>query len=109
MNFNGGSNARTRAMAMAALRAFICVYLIYLGGKLIYDHVKGESEMAPWMVWFFGILFILAGLAFGIYTWKRYQKDKQEPPEEPSEETPQEPQENAPEEPSENHMEEHEK
>lgn len=78
MNNNGAPNPRGRSTTMAMLRAVVSGYLIYLGGSLIYDHVKGKSEMVPWMVWVFGIFFILAGAAFGLYTWKRYQKEKAE-------------------------------
>ena len=78
MNFNGTPNPNGRNIAMASLRAVVACYIIYLGGKIISDHVKGESEMAPWMCWFFGILFIVAGAAFLFYTWKRYKKDKAE-------------------------------
>ena len=78
MNNNGAPNPRNRAIAMASLRAVVAGYLVYLGGKLISDYLKGESEIIPWMVWVFGPLFIVAGLAFGFYTWKRYQKEKAE-------------------------------
>ena len=84
---NGASNPRGRAMVMATLRAVVAGYLIYLGGSLIYGQLKGESEMIPWVAWFFGIFFILAGGAFGIYTWKRYKKESTENPEEAPEET----------------------
>ena len=84
---NGAPNPRGRAMTMATLRAVVAGYLIYLGGSLIYGHLKGESEMIPWMAWFFGIFFILAGIAFGIYTWKRYKQETAEKPEETQEET----------------------
>ena len=84
---NGGSNPRGRAMTIATLRAVVAGYLIYLGGSLIYGRLKGESDMIPWMAWFFGIFFILAGVAFGIYTWKRYKQETTEKPEEVQEET----------------------
>ena len=88
MNFNGAPNPNGRNIAMASLRAVVAGYLIYLGGKIIYDHVKGQSEMIPWMCWFFGILFILAGSAFLIYTWMRYKKEKAEQAQEAAQETP---------------------
>ena len=78
MNNNEAPNPRNRAIAMASLRAVVAGYLIYLGGKLIYDFLNGKSEIIPWMVWVFGPLFIVAGLAFGFYTWRRYQKEKLE-------------------------------
>ena len=84
---NGAQSPRGRAITMATLRAVVAGYLIYLGGSLIYGQLKGESEMIPWMAWFFGIFFILAGGAFGIYTWKRYKKETKENPEETPEET----------------------
>jgi hypothetical protein len=80
MNSNGAPDPRNRAIAMASLRAVVAGYLIYLGGRLIYDYYHGTSEMALWMTWFFGVVFILAGSAFALYTWKRYQKEKREQP-----------------------------
>ncbi|MBP5294295.1 MAG: hypothetical protein J6Y95_01095 [Lachnospiraceae bacterium] len=88
MNNNGAPNPRNRAIAMASLRAVVAGYLVYLGGKLISDYLKGESEIIPWMVWVFGPLFIVAGLAFGFYTWKRYQKEKAEAQAEAVQESP---------------------
>ena len=76
MNNLGAPNAKGRAISMASLRAVVAGYLIYLGGKLIYDRLHtAESEMPVWLAWVFGIFFILAGSAFGFYTWKRYRKE----------------------------------
>ena len=75
MNNLGAPNPKGRAISMASLRAVVAGYLIYLGGKLIYDRLHTESEMPVWLAWVFGIFFILVGGAFGFYTWKRYRKE----------------------------------
>ncbi len=65
-----------RSGNMAALRAVVAAYLVYLGGSLVWDRLTGKSDMALWAVWGCGILFIAAGIAFGVFTWRRWQADK---------------------------------
>ena len=66
---------RSKAVNRAALRGVICVYLIYLGGSLIRDLLRGESTLSPALVWSAGLLFVLGGLGFGWYTWRRWKLD----------------------------------
>ena len=80
-----------RAKSAAVLRGIVAGYIIYLGGSLIVDHLRGSSTLSPWAVWTAGLGFIAAGAAFGVYVWRRFrierEKAKLQPPEQqPSEE-----------------------
>ena len=68
---------RSKAMNLASLRALVAAYLIYLGISLIYDHLSGRSSLSPVFVWLTGLFFILAGICFGFYIWKRWRTDTQ--------------------------------
>ena len=61
---------RNRAMNIATLRAVVAAYLVYLGGSLIVDYLRGRSGVSPILAWGPGLLFIAAGIGFGYYTWK---------------------------------------
>ena len=61
---------RTRAMNITTLRAVVAAYLVYLGGSLIVDYLRGRSGVSPILAWGPGLLFIAAGIGFGYYTWK---------------------------------------
>ncbi len=80
----------SRAKGAAFLRAVVAGYLIYLGYTLLRDYLGGASTLEPWVAWTVGPGFIAAGIAFGVYVWKRYQAAREEakrpagqPPEEP--------------------------
>lgn len=66
---------RGRAVNVASLRAVVAVYLMYLGVSLVRDRLTGTSDMALWLAWLCGIFFVLAGAAFGWFTWKRWRAD----------------------------------
>lgn len=66
---------RNRALSMLVLRGAVAVYLIYLGGSLIYEWLSGISGLPVYVVWGGGILFIAGGVLFGLYVWQRFQKD----------------------------------
>ena len=66
---------RNRAMNLASLRAVVAAYLVYLGGSLIVDHLRGRSEMPPLLAWAAGLIFIAAGLGFGYYIWKQWKSE----------------------------------
>ena len=72
---------KTKISTIAVLRAVVAGYLFYLGFTILRDLLQGGASPAgtpgslpPWLLWLCGILFILAALAFGWYTWKQYQK-----------------------------------
>ena len=67
---------------MLVIRLFVCGYLIYLGGSLIYDQMRGASSIQPWISWVFGVLFVAGGLVIGLFTWKKYRANTSEGPEE---------------------------
>ena len=69
------SDARSRAVNMATLRAVVAGYLVYLGGSVICDLLKGRTSMSPALAWAAGLLFIAAGLGYGFYIWRRWQAD----------------------------------
>ena len=79
-NTNTAPRQRSKAINLAALRAVVAGYLVYLGGSLIYDYMKGRTDMAPIYAWGLGLLFIAAGLAYGAYTWKNWQRENADPP-----------------------------
>ena len=93
MDSKGTESGRSRSKALnfAALRAVVAVYLIYLGVTLILDMMKGESALSPIAAWALGLLFVLAGAGFGLYTWRRWKREaasardasEEKPPEEP--------------------------
>ena len=64
---------RTRATNIATLRAVVAAYLVYLGGSLIADYLRGRSGVSPFLAWAPGLLFIAAGIGFGYYTWKTWR------------------------------------
>jgi hypothetical protein len=66
---------RARASNVATLRAVVAAYLLYLGGSLIWDMLKGKSTLSPAFAWIAGLGFIAAALVFGFYTWKRWRAE----------------------------------
>jgi hypothetical protein len=66
---------RAKATNAATLRAVVAAYLLYLGGSLIWDMLKGKSTMSPVLAWIAGLGFIAAALAFGYYTWKHWHAE----------------------------------
>ena len=60
------------------LRGVVAGYLVYLGGSTIYDLIKGTSSLSPVLGWIAGPLFVIAGAAFGWFTWRRWKADERE-------------------------------
>ena len=67
---------RQKTINMAALRAAVAVYLIYLGVSLIRDRLQGTSTLPPALAWFAGLAFLLGGAAYGWYTWRRWRSER---------------------------------
>ena len=68
----------SKAVNHAVLRGVIAGYLVYLGGSLIYDLIKGTSSLSPVLCWTVGPLFVIAGVAFGYFAWRRWKADEKE-------------------------------
>ena len=66
---------RTKATNTATLRAVVAGYLLYLGGSLLWDLLKGTSTLSPALAWTAGLGFIAAALAFGLYTWRTWRRE----------------------------------
>ena len=69
---------RARAGSTATLRAAICIYIIYLGWSVLKGVLDGSSSMPAWAGWLAAIVFTGAGIAFGVYTWRTYVREKEE-------------------------------
>ena len=70
-----GSQKRAKAQNLATLRAVVAAYLVYLGGSMIVDHLRGRSTVSPILVWASGLFFIASGIAFGYFIWKNWRAD----------------------------------
>ena len=68
---------RGRASNLAALRAVVAAYLLYLGVSILWDQLRGKGGLSPLIGWGAGILFIGSALAFGWYTWKRWHLEQE--------------------------------
>ena len=63
---------RARAGTAATFRAVVAGYIAYLGWQIA---TAGDSSMPPLAARLIGCAFIVAAIAFGIYTWKRWRLD----------------------------------
>ena len=87
---------RAKAGTAATLRAVISVYVIYLAWTVLKGVLNGTSPVPVWVGWLVAVVFTGAAVAFPVYTWKIYQRDKEaarlpaeaEPEEETEEEEP---------------------
>ena len=68
----------SKAVNRGVLRGVIAGYLVYLGGSTIYDLLRGTSTLSPVLGWTVGPLFVIAGAAFGWFTWRRWKADERE-------------------------------
>lgn len=66
---------RSKATITAVLRAIVAFYLAYLGWTVAQNAGGPDTSMKPWMGWAIFALFSAVGIAFGVYTMKRYQAD----------------------------------
>ena len=67
---------RQKTVNMAALRAVVAAYLVYLGGSLIWDRLNGRGSLPPVLAWLAGLAFLLGGAAYGWYTWRRWRSER---------------------------------
>ena len=58
-----------------ALRLAVAAYLGYLGFDLLRDHLAGVSTLSAAASWGFGVGFMAAALAFGVYSVLRYRRE----------------------------------
>ena len=63
---------RARAGTAATFRAVVAGYIAYLGWKIA---TAGGGSMPPLAAKLIATAFIVAAIAFGIYTWKRWRLD----------------------------------
>ncbi len=68
---------RAKAGTAATLRAVISIYVMYLGWNVLKGVVNGNSPVPVWVGWLVAVVFTGAAVAFLIYTWKTYQRDKE--------------------------------
>ena len=66
---------RSRASITAVLRSIVAFYLAYLGFTIAQNSGGPDTTMQPWMGWTVFAVFTAVGIAFGVYTLKRYQID----------------------------------
>lgn len=62
---------KNRAGTRAALRAVVCLYLLYLARQV----ASGFWREGNWIGVLIGGVFALVAIVFGIYTWKCYRSD----------------------------------
>ena len=65
---------RTRESSFTVVRAVVAGYLVYLGFSLLRGTTDGGTAMPLRLKWFFSLLFIIAGLLFAVYTWRRWRR-----------------------------------
>lgn len=63
---------RARAGTAATFRAVVAGYIAYLGWKIA---TAEGSTMSPLVAKLISCAFLVAAVAFGIYTWKRWRLD----------------------------------
>ncbi len=64
----------TRESSFTVVRAVVAGYLVYLGFSLLRGTTDGGTAMPLRLKWFFSLLFIVAGLLFAVYTWRRWRR-----------------------------------
>lgn len=64
----------TRESSFTVVRAVVAGYLVYLGFSLMRGTTDGGTAMPLLLKWFFSLLFIVGGLLFAVYTWRRWHR-----------------------------------
>ena len=75
-NGRNRSGAESRAVNFFALRAAVSAYLVYLGFDIFRTWLVGASTLSPTLAWLCGPGFMAAGLLFGLYSWRRYRRER---------------------------------
>ena len=66
---------RSKASVSAVLRSIVAFYLAYLGWTIARGAGGEDTTMQPWVGWLICGVFCAVGIAFGVYTLRRYQAD----------------------------------
>lgn len=66
---------RSKANISAVLRSIVAFYLGYLGWTIAQNAGGPETTMEGWMGWLICAVFAAVGVAFEVYTLRRYQSD----------------------------------
>ena len=75
---NREQKASNRAVNLFALRAAVSAYLCYLGFDLLRAYLVGASTLSGAVAWGCGVGFMGGGLAFALYSWRRYRREEAE-------------------------------
>ena len=67
---------KNRSVNFFALRLAVAAYLAYLGFDLLRAFLAGGSTLPAAAAWGCGLGFMAAGLAFGVYSFLRYRREK---------------------------------
>ena len=65
-----------RAVNFLTLRLAVAAYLGYLGFDVLRGHLSGASTISPLLSWLCGLGFMAAALAFGVFSWRRYRRER---------------------------------
>ncbi len=72
---NKEKRSDNRAVNLFALRAAVSAYLCYLGFDLLRAYLVGASTLSGAVAWGCGLGFMGGGLAFALYSWRRYRRE----------------------------------
>ena len=64
---------RKRAKGKLTLRILVALYLLYLTKGIVEAAVQRTSTLPLWVTWLVSIVFLLASVVFGTYTWREYK------------------------------------
>ncbi len=68
---------RAKAGTAATFRLVVSAYLIYLAWSILRGVLNGSSPIPVWAGWAAAVFFAAAAVAFAVYTWKIYLRDKE--------------------------------
>ena len=66
---------RARAGVAATLRVIVAGYLIYIGYRIYKGAADGSSTMSVTTACMIAVLFALAAIVFGIYTYRQWRRE----------------------------------
>ncbi|MBQ9663147.1 MAG: hypothetical protein IJV40_08375 [Oscillospiraceae bacterium] len=76
-NFEYDVQKRAKAGTAATLRAVVSIYVVYLAWTVLKGVLDGSSPVPLWLACLVAVVFTGAAIAFGVFTWKTYQRDKE--------------------------------